>query len=237
MNRKVLILALAVAAIASAVLFACPAEAMETFQNGSETDESLFEKIQHPDDVRGPGPSAMMGVQNPPGSDMGRPIPPEFLDEEGSVAEGKQRMQPPMAEPKMELPGKEVPRYEHDGKPQDFEACLEPMVDGDIRVFDPDFVADAIDFAEDNGLHEVAEILRAKLASIIEYNMRSSSNINSADSRASGLDDGPEDDADIIIVEEEDDPEKDTVPFGEPIPDFYISFSAPAAPHLILLSL
>jgi len=237
LNRKILILALAVAAIASAVLFACPAEAMDPIQNGSEPDEGPFDKNQHPDDGKGPGPSTMMGMQAPPGSDMGRPVPPEFIDAEGNVMGEKQRMQTPKVEPRVELPGQETPRYDHDGKPQDFEVCLEPMVDGDIRVFDPGFVADAIDFAEDNGMHDVAEILRAKLAAIIEYNMRSSSNINSADSRASGLDDGPEDDADIVIVEEEEEPEEAIVPFDEPAPDFYISFSAPAAPHLILLSL
>lgn len=235
MNIKTLVLVVVVAAVASAVLVACSAQALDSSQTEVEVESESFVQPEPLREMKGPRPQR--GQDMPPaGSDESLLVPPEISGLDVRMTDDSRGLVPlykPNASP---MP--EKPRYEHDAEPQVLEANLDVMIEGDIRNFDPGFVADAIDFAENNGMHEVAERLKAKLASLIESYMRSSSNINSANSRASGFDDDAVDeDADIIFVEEEEETEEDTVSFDEPLPMFYNSFSAPAVQNILILSL
>ena len=235
MNAKTLILVVAVAAVASAVLVACSAQAFDSTQTEAEEESESFVQSEPFREMNGPKPQKGQDMSLFE-SDRGQPVLPEMIGSEVLMNEDPKGFVPLFKPDAAPMP--EKPRYEHDAEPQVLEANLDVMIEGDIRNFDPGFVADAIDFAEDHGMHDVAERLKAKLASLIESYMRSSSNINSADSRASGFDDDTVDeDADIISVEEEEEPEEDVVSFDEPLPIFYNSFSAPAVQNLLILSL
>lgn len=241
LNGRILMILLAVAAFASVAVFVHSADAMDPAAPGSEAEEDKFFSVQPFDDGRGPrpmngGPQNDPGRSVPPGSDMGRPVPMEFLDPNGNVDTVKQAVQTPQMMPDGRLP-RERPAYAHDAEPADIEANLEPMMEGDISRFDPGFVQDAIDFAEEKGMQDIADLLKAKLAEIIENYMRSSSTLNSADSRASGLDDEPDEEDDFAVVEDEEEPEEETFFFEVPAPVFFVTFSAPAVQNVILLSL
>ena len=237
MNSKALILAVAAAAISAAILFALPAEALDSHNEESDEEREPF-MMSDPfrnEDCPKP-PRGDIGVPMLNDAFSGTQVPPEPIGSFDSpfgqdkfAHFDKPEMGPMVPE--------QQPRYEHDAEPEVLEANLEPMIEGDIRNFDPGFVADAIDFAEEQGMHDVAEKLRAKLASLLEYYMRSTSNINSANSRASGLDDEPTEDADIVVIEEDEEQEEDVPFFAEPLPSFYISFNEPFVQKSLQLSL
>jgi hypothetical protein len=241
LNGRVLMILLAVAAFASVAVFVHSADAMDPAMPGFQAEEEQNLSVQPFDEGMGPrpmndGPQGQSDRSVPPGSDKGRPVPIEFLDPNGNHDMAKLANQTPRMMPDDRAP-RDLPAYAHDADPEDIEANLEPMMDGDIAMFDPGFVQDAIDYAEKQGMQDVVDILKAKLAEIIENYMRSSSTLNSADSRASGLDVEADEDDDFAVVEEEEEPAEEFVFFEGPTPVFFESFSAPAAQNLLLLSL
>ncbi len=231
-------MAVTVAAITAAILFALPAQALDSSNDVSDEERVLFtmsEPFRNGDGPKTLRDDAGMTMPKAPFTGLEAPSEPMgspdyFFGQDRFAPFDKFDMAPMVPE--------QQPRYEHDAEPEVLEANIEPMIEGDIRNFDPGFVADAIDFAEEQGMHDVAEKLKAKLASLLEYYMRSTSNINSADSRASGFDDEPaEDDADFVVIEDDEEQEEDVPSFEEPMPDFYISFNAPFAQKSLQLSL
>jgi hypothetical protein len=224
-NSRLLASIIAVAALTALVLAVLPD--ISTDSDGQSEEESFVLEQR---------PSMKDGKPLSQGFDDFRPIPPEFLNP-GHPAGVMGPKQPipfdkPDAPP---MPPSKHPEYDHDASPEVLEANLEPMVIGDIGEFDPGFVEDAIKFAEDRGMHDIAEILKKKLCAIIEQYMRSSTSLNSADTRASGFDDEVDDEAQFELVEEEEEPEEEIVFFDTPEQTFFIPFCAPIVQNNVIL--
>ena len=164
-----------------------------------------------------------------------RPIPQEFMNPNHPMDPRGLQQQAPFDSPGKPLPPGEHPEYDHDATPEELEANLEPMVIGDIGIFDPGFVEDAIKFAEDRGMHDIAEILKQKLCALIEQYMRSSSSINSADTRASGFDEEVDEETTFEVVEEEEELEEEFIFIDSPEQTFFVSFSAPVVQNNVIL--
>ena len=138
-----------------------------------------------------------------------------------------------------EVPGSisQQPEYMHDADSETLSAHIRPMIDGDISEFDPGFVEDAIDYAMDNGMEDVAELLMKKLASYFESYMHTSLLICAMDTRASGIDDDCDEEADFELVDAEEEDPADPMPFSEPTRKIFESFSDFTEPRFVLLEL
>ena len=108
----------------------------------------------------------------------------------------------------MQSPDFRGPGYQHDATPEDFERMIPVMVNEDISQFDAEFVKDAIDYAKDNEMSDVADILQKKLSDYLSI-LRLTNSINSVDTRATGLFEDEEDDSDDFYVEDEDEGDED----------------------------
>jgi len=106
----------------------------------------------------------------------------------------------------------------------------------DLGTVMPEFVEEVIEFADRNDMQELAEQLRERMAQNILSAIRSANNINSANTKANGVDDA-EDEDQIIIVEEDDDEDEPVVFFNpieqETVPETPVL--TPAAPLYLLL--
>lgn len=224
MNSRLFASILAVAALTALVLAVLPD--ITTDSDGQSEEESLAFEQRPP--MRGGKPMSQ-------GFDDSRPIPPEFMNLNRPMDNMGPKQPIPIDKPDAPMPPSKHPEYDHDATPEVLEANLEPMVIGDIGVFDPGFVEDAIKFAEDRGMHDIAEILKKKLCAIIEQYMRSSSSLNSADTRASGFDDEVDEEVQFELVEEEEEPEEEFVFFDTPEQTFSVSFCAPVVQNNVIL--
>ena len=223
MNSRLIASIIAVAALIALVLAVLPDVSAET-DCQSEEEMPVFEQ-RPPMKERMPQPNEF---------DRSCPVPPELMNSNHPMdLRGPQPIQSDRSEAPM--PPGEHPGYDHDATPEELEANLEPMVIGDIGIFDPGFVEDAIKFAEDRGMHDIAEILKQKLCALIEQYMRSSSSINSADTRASGFDEEVDEETTFEVVEEEEEPEEEFVFFDSPEQTFFVSFSAPVVQNNVIL--
>ncbi len=119
------------------------------------------------------------------------------------------------------------PEYAHDATPEVIEELIPIMVEEDISIFDPGFVEDAIEFARDSDMGEVADLLSKKLQDYL-ISSQIFSDISTMDTRANGFEEDADEDSDIIVVEESDDEEPEAFePFeDQSIRQFFKPFSS-----------
>ena len=221
MPKRILALLLFVAALVSTSLVVTLDEGLDSAEAAEE--DRFFPGPQPEDDGMGPGPRA----GEPPMKARQAPM----RDGPGMG------MNPPMDD-RMPMPGFDSrfeprpPEYNHDATEEEIRELIPVIVDGDISMFDPGFVEDAIEFAKDNGMDAIADILSKKLADFLSMS-RTVNTISSMDTRVSGLDLDEVNESDPIVLEEVE--EDEDVPFispEEPVPSI-ISFKPVSAPQVM----
>lgn len=216
-----------------AVLIVCPLDilgaSMDPESDLTSDDKSIDDRYRPMPSMPGPGDRPL-----PP---EGRPVPPghehwetvEFLEKPLPMQDVVPGILPPPSD---------VPYYDHDVEDEDILSNLDPMINGDINMFDPGFVEDAISFVEKHGMKRVADVLRVKLAEMIESNTLSSACLGLANTRASGIDDEIDDDTEIVIVEEEEESADGFLFYDNLLPNFFdISSSSVISQDVFLLLL
>ncbi len=227
MSRKLLLLALAVVSFAAVCVSLDLAAAMDS---EAEADRPMDQPDRNM-------PGSMCGHMEPP-MDGPRPLgmmPGDMAPMDGGM--DPQKRIEPRAEPGPMGPRSEQPEYQHDASPEVLSAHLKPMIDGDISEFDPGFVEDAIDYAMDNGMEDIAELLKKKLAANYESYLHTILHIGAIDTRASGFDDDMDEASDFELVDENEEDPVDPMPFSEPAPSQYNPFREFSEPLFVLLEL
>ena len=219
MDRKVLAIALAVAAFVVVFSMTFAADASESESNDFDFNESSsFMKFMNAPmevmDGKNPGNDGfgpregMKGhmFDNPPMNGDRRPLPLESDDGRKNFGLN---------------PNLDQPRYNHDADPETMMEFIEPMME-DVSKFDPAFVEDVIEYAEEHGMSDVARRLAEKLAENYARYMDVLNDVYSLDTRASGVDDDQDDNSDFELVDEED--EEDPQEFSVPNESIFIPF-------------
>jgi hypothetical protein len=237
MIQRSVLLFLAAATIAAVCLTAFVAVGMDSETEAEEESQFLCIDGPSPPELQGPhrDPRGLESTGPSPGAPMnGEP-------REGmQLGDGRDRravQNPSQPDMRMEPFGGQRPEYEHDATPEMMSASLRPMIDGDISDFDPGFVEDVINYAEENGMYEVAEFLMKKLAAYFESYLHVTLHINAIDTRASGLDDDVDEAQDFEVVDDDDEDPEDPMPYGESPISLYKPFSPYSEPRSVILEL
>ena len=232
MSRKLLLLALAVVSFAAVCVSLDLAAAMDS---EAEADRPMDQPDRNmPGQIRG----HMEPPRDEPPMDGPRPLgmmPGDMAPMDGG--KGPQKRIEPRPEQRPMEPRSEQPEYQHDASPEVLSAHLKPMIDGDISEFDPGFVEDAIDYAMDNGMEDIAELLMKKLAANYESYLHTILHIGAIDTRASGFDDDMDEASDFELVDVDEEDPVDPMPFSEPAPSQYNPFRGFSEPLFVLLEL
>lgn len=227
------VLALAALAVVSFAVMSADAgesEAFDMHADGMVPPEEPMFSVGDPMErsPAGPGPRGQ-GADGALQSMMDRPAPPaadmQFMDRPG--------------EPMGPRPDSERPRYNHDADPETMEDFINHMDERDISEFDPGFVADVIEFAEENGMEDVADRLSKKFYENFASYLDTLGSLSTMDTRASGMDDESDEESDFEVVEdeEEEDPFQFLPSEEMPEPQFIKPVSAPAVLKCIQLDL
>ena len=135
------------------------------------------------------------------------------------------------------MPDSRAPEYNHDATPEEIRDMIPVMIEEDISIFDPGFVEDAIEYAKDNGMEMEANILSNKLSDMLSI-LRTVNLINSADTRANGLEIEDQNEDEIVIIEEVGEDEDMPLVFSDtPVPSFISSKPVSASPQMVCIQL
>ena len=135
------------------------------------------------------------------------------------------------------MPDSRAPEYNHDATPEEIRDMIPVMIEEDISIFDPGFVEDAIEYAKDNGMEMEANILSNKLSDMLSI-LRTVNLINSADTRANGLEIEDQNEDEIVIIEEVGEDEDVPLVFSDtPVPSFISSKPVSASPQMVCIQL
>ena len=227
MPKKVLALMLFFAVFAAAVV---AADAVGGSDSASANAFSSPPEFMAGPESFGPGPSDVP----PSGERRGMPVDDRF---ERMPERPPMGADMPMDEPRHLMPpDSREPMYNHDATPEDFERMIPVMVEEDISLFDAGFVKDAIDYAKDNGMKDVADVLQSKLSEYLSI-FRLANCLNSADLRSTGSVDEDEEESEIVYLEdeeEEDDPVLPSLVDEKPVLYSFKPVSSPVQVNLQL---